>query len=83
MLFFTIYCIKNKFYDENNIYIGGNLMNEKELIYVEDALNQLRLLRAKCNNYSSMMQDRELKAFVKEIETRQETIFTNIYKLLQ
>ncbi|HHX81214.1 MAG TPA: hypothetical protein GX692_09155 [Acholeplasmataceae bacterium] len=58
-------------------------MSEKELLYVEDALNQTLLLQTKCKNYANMMQDRELKAYCKELETRAEEIYLKIFKVLQ
>lgn len=42
-------------------------MSEKELLYVEDALTQMLLLHTKCRNHANMMQDRELKAYCKEL----------------
>ncbi|HEY8395997.1 MAG TPA: hypothetical protein VIK96_04390 [Bacilli bacterium] len=58
-------------------------MSEKELLYVEDALNQLLLFQRKCRNYANMMQDRELKAYCKELETRAEDAYLRIFKILQ
>jgi len=58
-------------------------MSEKELLYVEDALNQLLLLHGKCRNYANMMQDRELKAYCKELETKAEDAYLRIFRILQ
>ena len=58
-------------------------MSEKELLYVEDCLNQTKHMRKKCGNYADAIQDRELKAFVKELEVRYQSIFNQIYKVLQ
>jgi len=58
-------------------------MSDKELLYIEDALNQLQIFRTKCETYSNQMQDRELKAFLKDVETRCQTMFNQIYKVLQ
>lgn len=58
-------------------------MSEKELLYVEDALNQIKLFQTKCENYSNQMQDRELKAYLLEVSTRAKSIFNQIYKVLQ
>ena len=43
-------------------------MSDKELLYIEDALNQLQIFKTKCANYSNQMQDRELKAYLKDVE---------------
>ncbi len=58
-------------------------MSDKELLYVEDALSQLSLLKTKCENYSNQMQDRELKVYLKDVEERCQTLFNQIYKVLQ
>lgn len=58
-------------------------MSEKEIMYVEDALNETKLCKEKCNNYGNQIMDRELKAFVKDLEARQQQIFSQIYKVLQ
>lgn len=59
------------------------MMTEKELQYVEDALNHEKLMKTKCSDYSNQMQDRELKVFLKDLETRHQQIFNSIFKLLQ
>jgi len=58
-------------------------MSEKELLYVEDCLKQTKHMRQKCGNYADGFQDRELKAFVKDLETRYQSVFDQIYKVLQ
>lgn len=58
-------------------------MSEKELLYVEDALNQLKLLTTKCSNYANQMQNRELKAYLKDLESRNQSIFNQIFKVLE
>lgn len=58
-------------------------MSDKELLYVEDALSQLKLFMTKCDNYSNQMQDRELKAYLKDVEARCQQLFNQIYKVLQ
>jgi Mg2+ and Co2+ transporter CorA len=58
-------------------------MSDKELLYIEDALNQLQIFKTKCANYSNQMQDRELKAYLKDVEERCQTMFNHLYKVLQ
>jgi hypothetical protein len=58
-------------------------MSEKELLYIEDALNQTLLFQQKCRNYAEQMMDRELKAYCKDLEARAEEIYLRIFKLLQ
>ena len=67
----------------NIIKLGGMIMSETELLYVEDALTQMLLLHTKCRNHANMMQDRELKAYCKELETRAEEAYLRIFKILQ
>lgn len=58
-------------------------MSEKELLYIEDALNHQRLLREKCMNASNAMQDRELKSFIKSFEMDSQQLFDQFYSLLK
>jgi len=58
-------------------------MSDKELLYVEDALNQLSLFKKKCENYANQMQDQELKAYLRDVAQRCHTLFNQIYKVLQ
>ncbi|MDD4077576.1 MAG: hypothetical protein PHT03_06320 [Bacilli bacterium] len=58
-------------------------MSEKELLYVEDCLNQTKHMRQKCGNNADAIQDRELKAFVKDLEARYQSVFNQIFKILQ
>ncbi|HHZ18539.1 MAG TPA: hypothetical protein GX390_04545 [Acholeplasmataceae bacterium] len=58
-------------------------MSEKELLYVEDSLNQTKHLYQKCGNTADALQDRELKAFVQGLQERYHSVFNQIYKVLQ
>jgi hypothetical protein len=58
-------------------------MSEKELLYIEDVLNQIMLFQKKCRNYAEQMMDRELKAYCKVLETKAEDNYLRILKLLQ
>lgn len=58
-------------------------MSDKELLYVEDALSQLKLFQTKCENYSNQLQDRELKAYLLDVQSRCRKMFNDIYKVLQ
>ena len=59
------------------------MLTDKELKYVEDALNHERLMKTKCDDYANQMQDRELKVFMKDLVTRHQSIYNSIFKLLQ
>ena len=58
-------------------------MSDKELLYVEDALSQLKLFQTKLETYSNQMQDRELKAYLLDVSSRCRKMFNDIYKVLQ
>lgn len=57
-------------------------MSEKELLYIDDALSHQKHLKTKCCDFSSQIQDPELKKFLKDLETRNQTIFSNLFQLL-
>jgi hypothetical protein len=57
-------------------------MSDKELLYIEDAINHARLLESKCNHSASMLTDTNLQSFCKQIAERQRQLYTNLYQLL-
>ena len=57
-------------------------MSEKELLYIEDAINNARLLESKCNQCASMLTDANLQNFVRQLAERQKQLYTNLYQLL-
>ena len=61
---------------------GGVVMTAKELMYVEDALESEKQLRAQCKAASSGFQDGELKDFAKQLEQKHQDIFNSFYSLL-
>lgn len=63
--------------------IGGViLMTTKELLYVEDALNQAKYFQTKCKETTAQINDSELKSCVEQIAQKQQQIFQNFYSLL-
>lgn len=57
-------------------------MTSKELLYVEDALGHERFLKTCACNSSSKLQDQNLKNYLKELETKHETLFNQFFDLL-
>ena len=57
-------------------------MTSKELSYVEDALGHEQFLKSCACNTSSQLQDQNLKDYLKELETKHETLFNQFLDLL-
>lgn len=45
-------------------------MSPKELLYIEDALGHEQHLQTKCQTTAGQLQDKELKAFIEQPQTR-------------
>jgi len=54
----------------------------KELLYVEDALGHEQFLKKCACNTSEKLKDQELKDYLKELETKHETLFNQFLHLL-
>lgn len=57
-------------------------MSEKELLYIDDALNHQKHLKTKCCDFSDKVQNPELKMFLKDLETKNQAIFSQLFQLL-
>lgn len=57
-------------------------MTEKELLYVEDALNHLINLKCKFECFNSNIQDQQAKTLIETLCKREEQMFHKIYSLL-
>lgn len=57
-------------------------MSPKELMYVEDALGHEKQLKDCCTNFTSMIQDAQLKNFVQDLCAKHQTNFDKFYSLL-
>ena len=57
-------------------------MTEKELLYVEDALDHEQHFRTECQNAASRLQDAELKSLSQQLEQKHRQIFQSFYDLL-
>ena len=57
-------------------------MTEKELLYVEDALEHIKMMHKKCMRYENMVKDQNLKKAICDIKAKQETLNEKLYDLL-
>ncbi len=57
-------------------------MSPKELMYVEDALGHEQQMKTACSDFSSQLQDQELKSFVQNLSARHQQTFSKLYGLL-
>ena len=57
-------------------------MSPKELLYIEDALGHTKEMQTACTDFSSQLQDADLKAFTAELSNRFQDCFTIFYSLL-
>lgn len=59
-----------------------NVMTEKELLYVEDALGHEQHFQTQCCETANRIQDPELRSFAQQIERQHRSIFESFYQLL-
>lgn len=57
-------------------------MSEKELLYLEDALQHEQFLRTQCTDCATKLQDPELKNFVSGMAQTHTEIFKTLYNTL-
>ncbi len=57
-------------------------MTSKELLYVEDALGHEKYFQTKCKETANQIQDKDLKAYVEQMEKKHQQIFQSFYDLL-
>ncbi|MBR1540016.1 MAG: hypothetical protein IJ629_02400 [Clostridia bacterium] len=57
-------------------------MTSKELLYVEDSLGHEQFLKKCACKTSEQLQDQTLKNYLKELETKHETLFQQFLDLL-
>ena len=57
-------------------------MTNKELLYVQDAISHEQFLKSCACKTSDQLQDEVLKDYLKELETKHETLFNQFLDLL-
>lgn len=57
-------------------------MSPKELLYTDDALGRIQLLRQKCGEYESMITNEQLRGLVTRINNEQCDLFNKFFEQL-
>ncbi|MGI6005793.1 MAG: hypothetical protein ACOX88_10385 [Christensenellales bacterium] len=57
-------------------------MSPKELLYMEDALSHQQHLKTLCDSVATQLQDTQLQEFVRNLSSRHQNIFDNLYNTL-
>ena len=57
-------------------------MSPKELLYIEDTLGHETQMKATCTDFSSKLEDADLKNFVTQIAQKKNECFNRFYGLL-
>ncbi len=58
-------------------------MSPKELLYIDDALGHETQMKAACADFSSKLEDADLKSFVNQIAQKHSECFNRFYGLLR
>ena len=58
-------------------------MTDKELLYIEDALEHEQYFQTKFSEASAQIKDGELKKSVEEIKNKHQQIYQSLFTLLQ
>lgn len=58
-------------------------MTDKELLYVEDALNHAKHFDAMCDEAYECLQDEQLKKFVLDVQKELQTVYSNLFTTLR
>lgn len=57
-------------------------MSPKELMYIEDVLGHEQQMKTACMDFSSQLQDENLKTFVNGLANKHQECFSKFYALL-
>lgn len=57
-------------------------MSPKELLYLDDALSHEQAMQQRCGELANMVQDKELKTFVRQLASRHQKNFGDLFGLL-
>ena len=64
------------------MYLGGDIMTNKELLYIEDALGHEEIMKKCSCKTSSKLQDVNLSNYMKELEKTHTDLYNNFLNLL-
>lgn len=65
-----------------NIFLGGDNMTSKELLYVEDALGHEKFMQSSSKITANQLSDPGLSAYLKELEQTHTQLYNNFLNLL-
>jgi len=57
-------------------------MSPKELLYIEDALSQLKFMKEKCDAAKTEVTDANLKKLIDKVSKKNQKMFDTIYALV-
>jgi len=57
-------------------------MSPKELLYIEDALSQLKFMKEKCDAAKTEISDANLKKLIDKVGKKNQKMFDTIYALV-
>lgn len=57
-------------------------MTQKELLYIEDALNHELHLEIKCDDFSKKVKNSDLKEFISDLKVKSKEVFDKLLQLL-
>lgn len=64
------------------MYLGGDIMTNKELLYIEDALGHECFMKSCSSKTSTKLQDANLSNYMKELEQKHTELFNKFLNLL-
>ncbi len=64
------------------MFVGGDIMTSKELLYVEDALGHENFMKSCSAKTSAKLTDPTLSAYIKELEQKHTELFNKFLNLL-
>lgn len=64
------------------MFLGGDNMTSKELLYIEDALSHESFMKSCAQKASNQLQDTTLSAYMAELVEKHTEIFNSFFNLL-
>lgn len=64
------------------LFLGGDIMTSKELLYVEDALGHENFMKSCSAKTSAELSDVNLSSYIGELEAKHKELFDKFLKLL-
>jgi len=64
------------------LILGGKIMTQKELLYMEDAIGHEQNLTTFCENFSGMLEDKELSSLVTKLAKKHQALGEKLMKVM-